>query len=224
MATNKLVIGDIHAPYHHKNTLKFLCWVRDKYECEETWCVGDELDQYTCSRYTHDPDAMSGGDEYKAAMKFWKEMYREFPSAYSVTSNHVERVAKKAVGAGIPSAYLKTVSEFMQAPSGWKWANHWDRAGIRLEHGERAGGATGLRNLVLSNMMNTVIGHQHNTPGTTYVSNGSDLLWGLNAGCLIDINSTGMAYGRLYRQKPVIGAGVIVDGVPNFIPIPSKWA
>lgn len=223
MATNTLVIGDVHAPYQHRNTLRFLSWVYEKYDCNDVMCMGDELDQYTASRYAHDPDAMGGGDEYKAAIKFWKEVYREFPSAHSVTSNHVERVAKRAVEAGIPSAYLKAVSEFMHAPPGWKWANHWDRGGIRYEHGERAGGATGLRNLVISNMMNTVVGHNHNVPGTTFVSNGSVLLWGLNAGCLVDIDTVALAYARNGRTRPVVGCGIISNGVPTFVPMLSKW-
>jgi len=222
--TNILCIGDIHAPYHHRNTLRFLVWAATHWDCEKVVCLGDELDQYTVSRYDHDPDAMGGGDEYKAAMKFWKEVYREFPTAHSVTSNHVTRVAKKAVGAGIPSAYLKTVSEFMQAPPGWQWSDHYDYAGIRFEHGERGSGATGLRNLVLANGLNTVIGHNHEHAGVTYVSNGDRTLWGLNSGCLVDIKSTGMAYGRLYRNKPVVGCGVIVEGVPHFQPMLKKWA
>lgn len=213
-----LCISDLQAPYHYEGAISFLKGLKKEINPTTVVCLGDELDQYTLSKYPHDPDADSAGLEYSKAIKVWKEIYKIFPEAYAVTSNHVERVAKRAVESGIPRAYLKTVKEFMQAPEGWNWRDHWIIEGVKYEHGERAGGITGLRNLVIANMRSTCIGHQHECPGTTYVSNGDRLLWGLNVGCLVSETSVGLSYTKKNRHKPVLGAGIIVDNVPCFYP------
>jgi hypothetical protein len=203
----------------HPEALGFLRKVAREIKPTYVMCLGDELDQYTLSKYPHDPDAQSAGDEYKEAMRFWKGVYNLFPDARAVTSNHVQRVAKRAIESGIPSAYLRSVEQFMQAPKGWKWRDEWVVDGVKYEHGERAGGITGLRNLVIANMRSTVIGHQHECPGTTFVSNGSTLLWGLNVGCLVSSDSYGLSYTKRNRHKPVLGCGVVMDGVPAFYPM-----
>lgn len=214
-----LCIPDLQAPYHHKKAIEFLANVKLDIKPDFVVCLGDELDQYTLSRYTASPDAPSAGAEYDKAMDLWRQVYNLFPRAIGVTSNHVERVAKRAAESGIPRAYLKDVTEFMRAPEGWKWANFWDIDGIRFEHGERAGGGpNGLRNLVLANICNTAIGHHHESPGTIWVSNGKKVLWGLNAGCLVDEHSHGLTYTKNNKHKPVLGCGVIIDGTPRFIP------
>lgn len=218
---NILCVPDMHAPYHHKQAIPFLERVRDIFDCEEVVCLGDELDQYTASQYGKSPEAYGGDDEYDLAMKFMEKFYDAFPSGRSCTSNHVERVAKRASEAGISKAYLKPVREFMQAPKEWEWRDYWDLHGVRFEHGERAGGATGLRNLVVTNMCSTVVGHNHSGAGTVFVNNGKKLLWGLNAGCLIDLNSVAFRYGAQSRLKSVVGCGVISNGVPMFIPMGS---
>lgn len=216
---NILCVPDMHAPYQHPSTLKFLSILADTHKVDKVFCLGDELDQYTASQYHKSPDAFSGSEEYDKAMEFMEEFYELFPEGSSVTSNHMERVAKRASEAGIPRQYLRDVADFMQAPKGWKWADHWDYAGVRFEHGERAQGETGLRRLVTTNMMSTVVGHNHANPGTTYVSNGDKLLWGLNCGCLVNLTSVAFRYGRETRLKSVLGAGLILDGVPVFMPL-----
>lgn len=215
-----LCIPDLQAPYHHKNAIRFLKDVKAEVNPDLVVCLGDELDQYTLSRFAHNPDAPSGGDEYRKAMQFMRELYGVFPEVRAVTSNHVERVSKRAAASGIPSNYLRPLREFMRAPEGWEWRDHWIIDRIRYEHGDRASsGAAGLRTLVVANMQSTVIGHQHESPGTTWVSNGDRVLWGLNAGCLVDGNSYGLSYTKKNRHKPVHGCGIIIDGVPRFIPM-----
>lgn len=214
-----LCIPDLQAPYHHEEALRFLRWAKGEVKPDLVVCLGDELDQYTLSKYAHSPDADSAGREYSRAIAFWKRLYEVFPAALAVTSNHVDRVFKRADESGIPRAYLKTIPEFMQAPRDWKWQEHWIVDNIRYEHGERAGGITGLRNLVVANMRSTVIGHQHECPGTTFVSNGEKVLFGLNVGCLVDARTPGLAYTTRNKHKPVLGCGAVIEGVPRFIPM-----
>ena len=215
-----LAISDIQAPYQHRDTLAFYRALRREIRPTLVMCLGDETDQRTLSRYVSNPADPSAGDEYEAAMEFWAKMYEIFPEARAVHSNHGERVFKRAAEAGIPWQYLKTQHEFMRAPSGWKWAESWEIDGIRYEHGERAsGGPNGLRALVVANMMNTVIGHAHESAGTTWVANDRKTFWGMNVGCMVDKNGAGMRYTKQNRHKPVLGCGAIIDGVPRFVPL-----
>jgi len=213
-----LAISDIQAPYHHRDTLDFYRRLKRQVRPDAVFCLGDETDQRTLSRYASSASDPSGGDEYEAAMAFWKRMYAIFPEALAVHSNHGERVFKRAAEAGIPYQYLKKQHEFMKAPKGWKWAEYWEVDGIRYEHGERAGGANGLRGLVIANMMNTVVGHMHESAGTTWVANDRKTFWGMNVGCMVDKNGAGMRYTKKNKNKPVLGCGLIIDGVPRFVP------
>lgn len=44
-------------------------------------------------------------------------------------------------------------------------------------------------------------------------------MFAMNVGCLIDVEAYAMSYTRDNRSKPVLSAGVIVDGVPHVIPM-----
>lgn len=212
-------ISDIQAPYHHKDTLGFLKRVKKDVKPDLIVCLGDELDQHTLSRYPATMDAPDGASEYRAAIDLWRSIYAVYPRALSVTSNHVQRISKRAAETGIPSAYLKETKEFMQAPEGWYWNDKWVVDDIQYEHGERAGsGPNGLRALIVANMRSTVIGHYHESPGTQWINNGERCIWGLNVGSLVNADSHGLSYTRNNRHKPVAGLGVILDGCPRFIP------
>jgi hypothetical protein len=214
-----LCISDIQAPYHHKKTLDFYRRLKKDVRPDKVFSLGDETDQRTLSRYLANPADPSAGDEYVEAMEFWAQMYKIFPQADGVHSNHGDRVFKRATEAGIPYQYLKTQHEFMKAPKGWRWAEYWECDGIRYEHGERACGQAGLRSLVVANMMNTVVGHMHESAGTTWIANDRKTFWGMNVGCMVDKNGAGMRYTKQNRFKPVLGSGVIINGVPRFIPL-----
>lgn len=214
-----LTISDIQAPYQHKDTLAFYRRLKRDIRPDLVVSMGDETDQRTLSRYISDPSDPSGGDEYKAAMAFWAEMYALFPAAKAVHSNHGERVFKRATEAGIPWQYLKTVREWMKAPRGWEWRDYWEIDRVHFEHGERASGQAGLRNLVIANMMNTCIGHHHESPGTTWVANDRYTFWGMNSGSMVDKDGAGLRYTKKNRHKPVLGTGVILDLVPRFVPL-----
>lgn len=222
MATsNILCVPDMHAPYQHKKTIEFLEKVAETFKIDAVISLGDELDQYTASQYSKATDAHGAEHEYELAMEFMEDFYTAFPEGKSVTSNHVERVAKRATEAGISKGYLKPIREFMGAPDEWEWRDHWYVDGVQFEHGERAGGVTGLRNLVVTNMCNTVVGHNHSAAGTVFINNGKKTLWGLNAGCLVDLGSVAFRYGNNSRLKSVLGCGVIANGVPMFVPYGS---
>lgn len=214
-----LAIPDLHFPFAHKHWREFLRGVLRKYKPGRVVCLGDEADQYALSDYDHDPDAMSGGDEYEAMMEDMQRLYALVPVCESCRSNHTDRPYRRAAKHGIPSAYLKSYSEFMRAPKGWAWREWVEVDGVRYFHGEGYSGALGALKAAQAHMQPVVIGHLHSYAGVLFNANPMRLFWGMNAGCLIDREKYAFAYGKHLTAKPILGCGIIRDAVPTFVPM-----
>jgi len=216
---NILCISDTQFPFHHKDTYAFLIAVAEKYEIDTVVHQGDEVDFHALGRWSVNPDGYSAGYELELAIEAMHVMYALFPKAYVCTSNHTVRPLKKAFDSGIPRAFMKDYHEFLDAPKGWKWADRWVIDDIIFEHGENVSGPNAALNAAKQNMQSTSIGHQHSFGGVKYYSSYNKTIFGMNTGCLIDINAYAFAYGRKSRVKPTLGCGVIIKGVPHFIPM-----
>lgn len=186
-------------------------------------CLGDEWDNCALSRFPKNPDGQSAGDEHKRAKRASKGFFESFPDVLVCESNHRARLYKRAYEAGIPEAMIRDTHEYMGAPEGWQWAEQWKIDGVVFEHGDRASsGAQAGDKLVDANLASTVYGHHSGRAGVSYRKLGGKLLFSMNVGCLVDVNGYAMNYLKMIRSKPVLGCGVIVDGVPQFIPMNYK--
>lgn len=214
-----LVISDQQIPFHHPDMFKFLIWLKNKYKPDYVVNIGDEVDMHAISDYDHDPDGYSPGDELKIALIYLKELYKIFPKVYAVTSNHTARPFRRAKKFGIPRAYLKEYHEFLQAPSGWEWRDHWVIDGVHYFHGEGYSGPMGAAKAAMNLGCPVVMGHLHSDAGIHYVASDAQLIYGFNVGCLIDKKAYAFAYGKAMPKKPVIGTGLVIKGVPIFIPM-----
>ena len=45
-------------------------------------------------------------------------------------------------------------------------------------------------------------------------------MFGMDVGCLIDDKAMAFAYGQRIKIRSVLSVGVIIDGVPQVIPMP----
>lgn len=214
-----LAISDLHYPFAHPDHLAFLTWIKKKYKPDEVVCLGDEADMHALSDYDHDPDGFSAGKELEAAIKDLKKLYALFPNAKVCTSNHTARPFRRAEKFGIPKAFLKSYKEFLQAPKGWQWADSWEVDGVIYEHGEGLSGVNAALKAAQGNSQSTVIGHVHSFAGIQYNANPRHLFFGMNAGCLIDKDTYAFAYGKKMKTKPIIGTGLVVKGIPVFVPM-----
>lgn len=210
-----LVISDIHAPYHHADTIPFLKMLKDKYKPTRIVSVGDEQDLHASSFHTHDPDLLSPGDELKAARKFMKELEEVFPKMDIMSSNHGDLYYRKAKHHGIPLHVIRDYNEVLGVGDGWRW--HSDLT-VDLPNGQKVyfchgKSANGLK-LSQSMGMNCVQGHYHNSFNVQYWSSPLELHWSMQVGCLIDDKSLSMAYNKLTVHRPIIGCGLIIDGKP----------
>jgi len=214
-----LAIPDIHFPAHHPDTFEFLAAVKKSYKITEVICLGDEIDAAGLGDWDKDPDQPSAGDELKASVVLMKKLYKLFPVVKCCVSNHTDRIYRKPFKSGIPKSLIKSYAEILEAPKGWRWASSWEIDGIVYEHGEGFSGKDGALKAAAANMQSTVIGHLHAYAGIQYYANAKHLIWGFNAGCLIDRANPAFNYGKHIKAKPIIGVGIIESGVPRFIPM-----
>lgn len=222
-----LAIPDLHCPFHHVDAIAFLAAVKRKYKPQEVVNLGDLEDWHSISMHDHDPDGLSPGDELKALRKAIKPLFKMFPKMKICSSNHGSLPLRRAFKFGMPSELIKSYQDILQAPKGWKWADQWEVDGIMFEHGEAFAGQQGAIKSANANMQSTVIGHIHAFAGIQYSANQKHLIYGFNVGCLIDRNRYAFAYGKKIKAKPILGCGIIEDGIPTFIPMKlgknSRW-
>lgn len=217
-----LVIPDLHLPFAAKGYLKFLAAQKKLYRPNKIVCLGDEVDYHSLSRYDHDPDGMSPGDEHNASVDALQPLYKLFPNVRCCTSNHTVRPLKKAFQSGIPKAFMKDYKDFLKAPRGWDWAESFVIDGVRYIHGEGCSGPTGFLKRAQALGQSVVGGHLHAHAGILYHVTNDKLIFGFNVGCLIDETKYAFAYAKHMSSKPVLGCGIIINGVPRFIPMEIK--
>lgn len=214
-----LGISDLQAPYQHPDALSFLARVKSEYKPTRIVCIGDSLDQHTLGKWTANPDLPGPADEYAQGMEFMKKLYKLFPVATEVVSNHNSRYIKRIMEAGIPSSFIKSYRDIMQYPKGWNIEEEVEIDGVMYEHGTRFGGLSATRQSIQVNGQSTVFGHLHSGGGVTYVANRKSMLFAMNVGCLIDYSRLAFAYARDAKLRPTLGTGIIRKGVPHFIPL-----
>lgn len=216
-----LVFTDPHAPFMHPDAVPFLSAVKKKYRPDNVICGGDVVDLHAFSRFKKDQDADNGSEEMKKAARQLKPLYRLFPDVRVCWGNHDRRIYDRAGEIGIPESAMKGIGSLVGAPAGWEWRTEWKLNGVIYEHGEQFTGRDAHLKAAAANMQHTVIGHVHAHAGIHYVANRRHLVWGFNAGCLIDRKRYAFKYAQK-SHKPIVGCGIIIDQVPQFVPMLLK--
>ena len=222
-----LIISDTHIPYHHKDLLPFLKAIKKKYKPDRVIHIGDEVDKHAMSMHDSDPDLPSAGDELKQSLPIIKELENLFPDMDVLDSNHGSLVYRRALKHGIPKAYLRHYNEFLEVGKGWKWHDDLtvDTLGgpVYFCHGKVAD----VLKLAQSMGMSCVQGHYHSSYSIKYYGNSLGLYFGLQVGCLINKDSLAFRYNKTQGARPIIGLGMIIDGLPKLIPMVlnknGKW-
>lgn len=215
-----LVISDLHAPYTHPDAVSFLQAIKNKYKPTRVILSGDEADFSAISFHDHDPDLDAPGKELQKAIDTLKPLYKLFPTAEVLESNHGSLVMRKALSNGLSRKYFKGPGDILEAPKTWSW--HFDIS-LKLPNGtdcyfHHSKGANVKKN---SQAMGSsfVQGHHHESFEIQYWGNPNALLFGMTVGCLVDSKSLAMAYNKNNLRRPVIGCAVIVDSIPILIPM-----
>lgn len=216
-----LVISDTHAPFHHKDTLRFLEAVKKKYKPTRVVHIGDMTDSYHLSDYIKDPDGISAKEEIAGMHKFVNSLVKMFPKMHILIGNHDTRLYRQAQKVGIPLHYLKDYHSWMNCPKQCTISDSIEIDGILYTHGDEqgAGGDNAAIKRAKANFQSTVSGHLHTKADIRFFANRKCLVFGMQTGCLIDHEKYAFAYSKKQLIKPIISCGVVDKGIPTVVPM-----
>lgn len=215
-----LVVSDLHAPYMHVDAVKFLAAIKRKYKPTRVILSGDEADFHNISFHDADPDLDSAGEELEKSISALKPLYKLFPKAEVLESNHGSLVARKAFANGLSRRFIKEPGDIIEAPKGWSW--HFDIT-VKLPNGTQCyfhhSKGVNVKKNSQAMGMSFVQGHHHESFEIQFWGNPNALLFGMTVGCLVDPKSLAMAYSKNNLKRPVIGCGIIINSIPQLIPM-----
>lgn len=215
-----LVLPDMHAPWvDWKAINQAHSWAK-RHKPDLVIQLGDITDQKIWSRWQKDVDDVSPSDEFIAAEKCLKRLYKMFPKLLILRGNHDVRILSKAVEAGIPAQMFNDINQVFNY-KGWTWIPHNEkliikttRGPILFVHGDEQGGTVAQKSRILG--MSVIQGHTHKT-SITYTTTLKGTVFGAELGCLMDVNSKAAKYAAANPVGCSIGFGVVKFGVPYFI-------
>tara|TARA_R110002020_G_scaffold57933_10_gene159107 strand:+ start:1647 stop:2312 length:666 start_codon:yes stop_codon:yes gene_type:complete len=209
-----LVIGDLHLPAEHPDYYSFIKDIKRKYKTDTTVFIGDIVDHHAISFHKKHPESDSAMTEHKKILDEIKKWKRLFPSAYVMIGNHDERVERLSADAGIPPVYIKSYAETWNTP-GWEWTYKLDIDNVGYTHGTGTSGMFPAFNTTKLTGQSWVMGHTHSVAGLQWMKTAENKhLFGMNVGCGVDANHIVMNYAKNYIKKPIISAGVVINGHP----------
>ena len=214
-----LVISDMHLPYQHKDSIKFLKEIKKEFKPDTTISIGDLLDQHALSFHDSSPELYSAGHELDKAKEYVKELENVFPKLIEVDSNHSSMIYRRALKHGLPRAYLKDYGDFLETKK-WKWV---DDLTLTMSNGQRCffthGRSADVLKVSQTMGMSAVQGHYHTKFVISWWANPDNLFFGMNVGCLIDQKSMAFNYAKNFRTRFIIGCGIIINGIPRLLPM-----
>ena len=206
------VIGDTHIPFCLPDYREFCTETFAQWRCNIIVHIGDLVDHHAISFFKSDPDGMSAGREFAAAMHDLLPWYNAFPNVKWVTGNHDRRLTKRILDAGLPAAAL--TGNFYQTPPGWEKAMTHTVDGVDYVHGNTAPGMYGHVKLMKDRGCSVVAGHVHTHTGTVYTSLPNGVTrFGMRVGTGQDQSTYAMDYGEDYSGKLTPGCGVVLGGM-----------
>ena len=215
-----MVISDLHIPYHHPDSIRFLKAIKEYYNPTLIFNSGDEADFHGLSYHEKEQTLDTQHQETLKARKVFKELEELFPEMTLVHSNHGSMLYRRSKTHGIPNYMLKDYNEVIGVGKGWKWYadyKHTMNNGqtVFMTHGMKKNG------LALAKEMGMCViqGHYHTCFEIGYTSNPMNLNWSMMVGCLIDDNSRAYAYNKVNSARVILGCGIIINGQPKLLPM-----
>ena len=204
------IIGDTHLPYEHENYLQFCLDTFKREGVNKVIHIGDLFDNHALSFHDSEPELKGARGEYIDALERLEPWKKAFPEMIVVHGNHDAIPARQLKKIGLdPQLYLRPMSEVYEFPTGWKEVEEIEIDGVLYHHGHTSSGVNGFRNDAKNRMQNTVSGHAHGNFGVSYTASHHRLVWGMAVGCGIDNSKMAFAYGKHFKNKPILACGVV---------------
>lgn len=219
-----LFISDLHMPYHHPDSFKFLRAIKKKYLDKKDLIVnlGDEVDGHQISFHQSETSSeiLSASEELQACIDLIHMkggLHETFPEMYLCESNHGSLIFRRAKAHGLPISYFKTYQQVYETPK-WKWEEDFliktKLGNIYVCHGK-----SGMYGKLSSTMgCSAVQGHFHGKFEITWHRSALMEQFNMLCGCLIDRQRMAFAYGKNHLPKPILGVGLVSrEGYPTLL-------
>ena len=217
------VIGDFHAPFNHKDYLKFCQETFEKWGVNEVVMIGDLVDNHAISRHQTETDALGGWSEFSMAKYEIEKMKIAFPKLKLCLGNHDRIPERQAATLGLHEGFIKSFSDMWNLPDEWEVAPSFIMDNVLYTHGLASGGKNGTLNYAIKKQMSVVLGHKHGCSGVRYYTNGDTIIFGMDSGCGVCAGSYAMRYGKEFPDKPVLSCGIVINDKEGYtIPMITK--
>lgn len=212
-----LVIGDTHCPAMRKGYVRFLQEMAERWQPDRIVHIGDLIDWHSISYHERLPSCSSPKEEYRRAKRQVYDLWEAFPKADWLIGNHDALTQRQAASVGLPPEVLKDYGELWELP-GWKIHDRYGEVmidGVAYIHGEgpHGPGQTAAVNRAKVRFRSVVMGHWHAEGGVNWFVNDEFRVFGLSVGTGIDRNELQLSYGKPQPKKPMLGCGIVEDGV-----------
>ena len=201
-----LVVGDIHAPFEHKDYLDHCKGVAKFYKTTHTVIIGDEIDNHYSSFHETNPDGYGAGEELDKAMEALADYHKAFPHADVILGNHNRIIERKLSAGGLSKRWMRGYSDVLGVPT-WRYETSRLYDGVMYIHGE---GVT-ARTRALREGRSVVQGHRHTEGYVWYNPMPTKQIFGMQVGTGIDSSAYAFAYAKDH-PLPVLSCGVVVGG------------
>lgn len=224
-----MIIPDCHAPCMRRGAIPFLEDTRDEYQPDHIVHIGDLVDHCAYSFHEKPPNLKDPRAERRLAKRQVQRLVEAFPEADLLIGNHDALPQRQAEKAGLDPDELKPFNDRWGLPEGWTIHKRFSTLTIDdvdYFHGDKFGGGmyAHLHNCK-SQFRSVVQGHLHANFGVMWHANPTNRVFGMSVGCLVDADKQAMEYGIRYPRKPILGCGIVIDGVyPICVPwiLPTK--
>lgn len=203
---NVLIIGDVHAPFTHKEYLQFCRAQQELFNCGTVIFIGDIVDLHFSSFHNTDPDGLSAGEEAEQASFQLEEWYAMFPNATVCIGNHDLIVYRKHFASGLSRRYAATWNQMFNAPKGWNFVDHIIINNVMYTHG-----VSNAVKRMNDARISVVQGHLHSLMYVQHSQSEINHLFAVQTGCGIDNESYAYAYNKGFNGKPVLGCAVVLN-------------
>jgi predicted phosphodiesterase len=208
------IIGDTHLPYELDGYLEFCQKTFKKNKVKRVIHIGDLFDNHALSFHDSEPSLKGAYGERIDALERLQPWKDAFPEMTIVHGNHDAIPARQMTKVGLdPSVYLRPCSQVYNFPQGWCEVEDITIDGVIYHHGHTALGVNGFRNDAKNRMQNSVSGHAHSNLGIAWTGSQHRAVWGMAVGCGVDNKKMAFAYGKHFKNKPMVGCGVVKHGI-----------
>lgn len=213
-----LCFGDLHAPYQHKDALKFLAAIKSKYAPTRVIGTGDELDNHNLSNWLTELEMDDARTELSKGRAVMRKLAALFPVVENVDSNHTSRLYRAGKQSRILRELLVPYKTLLNVEDyDWTWQHDITikikgRTPIKIVH---HAGANVFLNAQRAGQ-SIIAGHMHTKQKIEYWNAGVRG-FAAQTGCLLDEETPAFTYAVDNIMKPLLGCIILLDGKPKIL-------